>query len=172
MSGLTVQGPQEAPQLQGLHDVVLPEPVSMTPQTVGWVVLGVAVGLALLWLAWLVLRRYRASAYRRAALAELDRLEGALEGSGERARALVALPVLVKRTALACRPRVEVAGLADGEWLRYLDRTLGSTDFTAGPGRLLPTLAYASPAQLETIKKAEVEALTKLLRRWIRKHRV
>lgn len=172
MSGLSVQDPQEAPQLQGLHDVVLPEPVSMIPQTVGWVVLGVAVVLALLWIAWVALRRYRANAYRRAALAELDRLEGALAASGERARALTALPVLVKRTALACRPRVEVAGLAEGEWLGYLDRTLGGTDFTAGPGRLLPRLAYASPARLEKIERAEVEALTKLLRRWIRRHRV
>jgi hypothetical protein len=41
-----VPQPQEAaaPQtLEGLADIVVPEPVSLTPQTAGWIILGVIV---------------------------------------------------------------------------------------------------------------------------------
>jgi hypothetical protein len=97
-----VPQPQEAaaPQtLEGLADIVVPEPVSLTPQTAGWIILGVIVIALLATVAVLAWRRYRRNAYRREALALVE------------STPLIALPALVKRVALAAAPRTEVASL-------------------------------------------------------------
>ena len=72
----------------------------------------------------------------------------------------------MKRTALACRPRVEVAALTGDAWLRFLDESYGGDGFTRGAGRALTALAYeASP-------EVDGDALVPLVRDWIRKHDV
>ena len=75
----------------------------------------------------------------------------------------------MKRTALAAFPREAVASLSGMEWLRFLDRT-GHTDaFTRGPGGILSELAY-DPKLATRLDTAAVEALFRLVRRWIRGH--
>lgn len=146
-----------------LHDIVLPEPVSLMPQTPAW---WVALGLVVVALAWAALtaaRRYRADRYRRLALARLAEIERDLPAPA----ALARLPILVKQTALACRPRAEVAALSGEPWLRFLDESVGGEAFTRGPGRLLPALAYARPGE---VSASELRELTRLVRRWIRRH--
>ncbi len=140
-----------------LHDIVLPEPVSRMPQTSAWWVL---LGLLLVVLGcavYVFVRRWRANRYRRQALARLDDLEDA-----------VAIPVLVKQTALAAWPRSEIASLSGDPWLRFLDASYGGNGFTEGPGRLLPTLAYEARA----LDPEEQRALVGVVRDWIRGHRV
>ncbi len=87
--------------LQRLEPIPVPAPVSLWPQTAGWVWLG----LILLLLAALGLRRWlrwrRANAYRGAALV-------AVATAG---RDPVALAAILRRTALAAFPRAPVAGL-------------------------------------------------------------
>ena len=65
-----------------------------------------------------------------------------------------------------------MAPLNGEPWLQFLDRTYGSPGFTEGPGRLLPTLAYATPAATSALPAKELQALVELVRRWIRRHRV
>jgi hypothetical protein len=149
------------PDLQGLNLIELldllepapePPPVSLMPQTAGWIWLGLALlaGLALLIRA--VLRHRRANAYRRAGLA-------ALAGAGDDPARIA--PVL-RRTALAGFPRTEVAGLTGADWLAFLDRTLPGAGFTDGPGRVLAEAPYREvPAP---------PGLAALARRWIRSH--
>ena len=148
-----------------LHDIVLPEPVSLMPQTPAWwVVLGL-VAVLLGWWIYAAVRRHRANRYRRLAVARLADIERPLPDSA----ALGKLPVLVKRTALAFRPRGEVAALSGEPWLRFLDASYGGEGFTRGPGRLLPTLAYARPGE---VSDEDSRQLIQLIRRWIRRHRV
>ncbi len=166
-----MQGTGTGPSLEGLHDVVLPEPVAWTPQTAGWwVLLGITV-LLLGWGAMRAARRRRADRYRRRALARLARIETALADPDTRSGAAVQLPVLVKRAALARWPREQVASLSSEAWLAFLDASLGSRAFTTGPGRLLPRLAYAAPSGGEAISAEELGELVRLIRRWIREHR-
>jgi hypothetical protein len=158
--------------VQGLHDIVLPDPVSWAPQTPGWwVFLGLLV-VALAWATVAAVRRRRTNRYRRLALARLARIETELADPASRAEAATALPILVKQTALAFRPRSEVAALSGSSWLRFLDDSYGGSGFTEGPGRLLSTLAYSTPATTNTLPTAELEALAGLVRQWIRRHRV
>ena len=151
-----IQEAQAPPTLEGLNDVVVPEPVSLMPQSIGWVVLGVAVLAVLGVVALLVWRRHRRNAYRRAALAQVQ------------ATPLVALPALVKRVALAAAPRAEVAALTGEAWLAFLDRTYGGNGFTNGPGRALASLSF-DPAAADEQSAAELRRLVAL---WIGRHRV
>ena len=150
--------------LEGLNLVELldlldpvPEParVAMTPQTPGWIALGLVLLALLLWAAVILLRRYRANAYRRAALAELQALP-----RGQDTPAQIA--VLLKRTALAAYPRDQVAGLHGDSWLRFLDAHFPGDGFCTGPGQVL-ALAPWRPT-------ADDPALTALAREWILKH--
>lgn len=149
------------PQLLDLmHDLVEPDPVAWTPQTVGWLV-------AALWLAAMVLlvsRRaylsWRRNRYRRAALAELKTIKARAE-QGEPAAAPLA--ALLKRTALAAYPRREVASLYGAEWARFLRQ---SARYSRSVERSADDLAAAAYRP-----DADVAALIKPARRWIEAHR-
>ncbi len=130
-----------------------PPPISMFPETAGWIWLGLALLLGLAALVWQFLRHRRKNAYRRQALRELrDSPDDAAH-----------LATLVRRTALAAFPRNEVASLHGRIWLMFLDRTYGGSGFSAGPGQQLASAPYAA-GRKETSLKA-------LVRTWIRKHR-
>jgi len=158
-----MNGDAETPEPVTLIDLIdrltvpaEPAPVSMTPQTTGWLVLAILAGLALVWLAWRWYRHWRANAYRRAALSELVT-------SGDDPAAIAAI---LRRTALAAWPRGEVASLSGGEWLAFLDATGGDGGFVAGPGETMLAAPYR-PGRAEPAPE-----LRDLARRWIRRHRV
>ena len=135
----------------------VPEPlrVAMTPQTPGWLVLGLAVALLALWAAVKLLRNYRSNAYRRAALAELNMLSRTGEDPAR-------IAVLLRRTALAAYPRDQVASLHGDSWLRFLDDCFPGDGFCTGPGQVLATAPWR-PTVADP-------ALTDLARDWIRRH--
>ena len=87
--------------LDNLRDIVEPPPIPWWPPAVGWwVLLGLVVVMAAVvgLLAW---RKWRAGAYRRAALSELESAHG-----------MAAIAETLKRTALAAFPRTDVAALS------------------------------------------------------------
>lgn len=129
-----------------------PAPISLMPQTIGWVWLALAMAIALLFLVRLGLRRHRARAYRRAGLAALS------EAKDDPAR----IALVIRRTALAGFAREDVAGLTGDRWLAFLDQTLAAKEFVDGPGRILADAPYRDmPASPE---------LAQLARRWITGH--
>jgi hypothetical protein len=151
----------------GLIDIPLPVPVSFWPQT--WplrIVVAVAVAGLLLGIVRCA-RSWHRNRYRRAALAELDRIEGGLGASGlgaaAPADASVALAALVRRTALAAFPRDQVASLAGPAWLSFLDRTANTTDFSDGAGRALEMGAYRPAPE-------DPRSLVGAVRHWIKAH--
>lgn len=146
--------------LDQLHDVAEPPPVSMAPATWAWAVLaglivaGLAAGL------WLWLRHRRRTAYRRAALAELQALAPRLAAGDP--GALAGLDRLIRRTALVAFPRAEVATLTGADWIAFLDRTGGAFAPFATP---LGTGPYAPrPAAFDG------PALLRAVRHWIARH--
>ncbi len=136
-----------------LEPVPEPPPVSLWPQTAGWIVLGLVIAAGV---AWLVHRRHsawRSNAYRREALREI-----AAAGNDP-----VALAAILRRTALAAYPRDRVAGLHGPAWLEFLDGTGDTTAFTDGPGKAIAIAPYA-PRETEPDIAAPVAA-------WVRRHR-
>ena len=164
------QAESAAQVLEGLHDIVVPEAVAWTPQTIGWYVL-LGLMLAIAARVAVVRRRRRiANRYRREALDVLAVIENDVGKPELRAGALARLPALLKRVVLSVVSRAEAASLPGEKWLKFLDAGYGGDGFSRGPGRLLPTLAYGSSDDLEAISDQEASDLVDLTRLWIRSH--
>jgi len=160
----------EVSGLEKLHEILLPEPVSWMPQTIGWyVVFGLILVVAGRWV-YRSLRRLQKNRYRRLALAELAVIEGELKQPERRAKALAEIPALLKWTALSAFPRVEVAELSGERGLAFLDKTMGGKDFVEGVGRLLPELAYAPALEITKLSDESISDLLQIVRRWIKMH--
>lgn len=156
--------------LDQLTDIVMPLPVSWWPQTWGWGLLGLIV-LALAAAAFVRwLRRYRANRYRREALADLAELEGRLADEATRADALAAIPVLLKRVALAAWPRSAVASLTGKAWLAFLREHDATQSFDASASRLLDDLEYRSRTSLGSINETDARRFASSARQWIEGH--
>jgi hypothetical protein len=140
--------------LSNMRDIALPPPVAWWPPQPGWwlVLAGVLVLLGF-GMAW-VIRRYRANAYRRAALRALSQT------------APEALGALLKRTALAAAPRTAVAGLTGDQWAEFLDHTGGF------PRVAHATLNQAALNPARQIDAASLQQARAATRHWIRGHRI
>jgi Ca-activated chloride channel family protein len=149
----------EVDPVAGLVDIPLPTPVSLWPQTwplriaVAVIAIGLVVGAGQL------VRWWHRNRYRRAALAELDRIEG----GSDAASVPLALASLVRRTALAAFPRDKVASLTGVEWLAFLDRTADTRAFSEGDDRALEDVAYRPTP-------GNVCPLIGAVRHWIKAH--
>ncbi|RDI57191.1 DUF4381 domain-containing protein [Microvirga subterranea] len=143
--------------LANLRDIVLPESAPWWPLAPGaWIVLAGLLA-ALLVASIHAYRRHKANAYRREAVRELAALTD-MRG---------VLPIL-KRAAITAYGREQVASLSGTAFLDFLDRTGGTTAFTAGPARLLPDLTFASRG---TIPATDLTTAVADAGRWLRIHR-
>ncbi|AQQ67131.1 hypothetical protein Mag101_05345 [Microbulbifer agarilyticus] len=130
----------------------VPEAISLWPQTpLAKSLLLMALFLVLA-LASLAYRRYRANAYRRAALRALDTVADDPAQIAE----------LLRRTALVAYPRDQVAGLTGSVWLDFLNHHYPGNAFTGALGETLLQGAYRTCPPLP--------ALTSAARNWIRHH--
>jgi uncharacterized protein DUF4381 len=167
----TALTPADTPSaLKPLQELPLPEPVSWAPQTIGWLAVAVLLMAAAIWAGWSGWHRYKRERYRRVALAELAKIEVALDDAQHRTAALAAIPSLIKRTSLAAAPRERVASLSGDEWLAFLKRTRGRFDERSGA--LLTLVSYAPAEQIASITPLEVETLVSVTRDWIQRHHV
>jgi hypothetical protein len=139
--------------LDRLIEVPEPPPVSMMPRTWGWAALALILLMAFMVAAIYTWRHYRANAYRRYAVKELE------AASDDPA----AIAAILRRTALAAYPRREVAGLAGDDWLRFLDAQVSGHDFLEGPGRLVAEAPYRMTGSQP--------ALYSVAKDWVLRHR-
>lgn len=146
-------------QMWGLKELPYPDAISMTPQTMGWMLLA-AILLALAgWLGWRIYRRWKANAYRRNALASIEdmRSEPALA---------VDLPFLLRKTALMAFDRQTVASLRGKAWIGWLNETAAGTAFSDSDADSLDALAYSK----QQIDGQRLRHLLENSRRWVERH--
>lgn len=139
--------------IEQLMEPTEPSPISMVPQTWGWVVLALLLLVVLAYGIWRWIRFRRANAYRRAAL-------HMLADAGDDPDRIASI---LRRTALAAYPRVAVASLSGSDWLKFLDDQVGGDAFSAGTGRRLATEPYRPTGPDPRLRP--------LAENWIRKHR-
>lgn len=165
-AGPASDGPVDpaAASLDRLHDLVVPEGVPWWPVAPGWWVLAGLLLAGTAMVAWRAWRRRLRNAYRREALALIDRLESAPPDSDE--ACVSAVSTVLKRAALTVWPRAEVASLSGEAWLRFLDRTAGVECFTAGAGCCLGEGRFLADRR----GAVDLPALLEVARLWIARH--
>ena len=146
--------------LERMHDLVEPQAVAWTPQTVGWLVVALWLGGVMLLVVLRVALSWHRNRFRRAALAELQAIRSRARGGEAVGEALAGL---LKRTALAVYPRREVASLHGAEWAGFLRRSSRDDRVVARAAEELAAAAYR--------RDVDVAALIEPARRWIKVHR-
>ncbi|PYG31012.1 DUF4381 domain-containing protein [Pelagimonas varians] len=135
-----------------------PPPISMAPETVGWLWLAVFVTVAFGYAVWRWRKSYLAKAYRRAALAALRQAKDDP----------VEIASLLRRTALVAFPRSDVASLHGAQWLDFLDKAAPKVAFSGSQaGDLLSTAPYQKQ---QPVGPTNVD-LARMARLWIETHR-
>lgn len=130
-----------------------PAPVSMFPQTWGWLALAVMLLGFVVLVSVLFVRRRRANAYRHHALAELANPDITSAKVAE----------ILRRTALVAYPRKQVAGIHGDDWLNFLSQTSDDNSFLSNIGQTLIDAPYKDlPPN---------RALTQLARHWVKSHK-
>ena len=102
----------DATNLNRLHDIVVPEPIPWWPPAPGWFVLMAVACCSVAFLAYFRWKRWRANAYRRAALQELATADS-----------VFAISEVLRRTALVVLPREKLSSLTGASWPSWLEKT-------------------------------------------------
>ena len=157
MSDERFEGRNLSQLLDLMHDIVMPDAVSLQPQTVGWWVL-LAWLLAVLVLAgakWL--RKWRRNRYRREAAEMIDGIDPGAAGAGSE------IARILKRTALAVYERKEVAALYGADWADFLIKTARNDRQIVRSADQIAAAAYRDDI--------DASELVKPAKRWIKVHR-
>jgi Domain of unknown function (DUF4381) len=142
--------------LDRLHDIIEPAPVSMWwPLAPGWWILFgiVLVAGAVILIQWWQWRK--ATAYRRAALKEMNTITDA-----------AGVSVLLKRVALSAFSRSQVAHLSGPAWVDFLNITSSKSYFKGDSGDILAHIIYAS----DRVSGKQMANLKTAARNWIKSH--
>ena len=155
---------QAADPLAQLRDIHAPGMIETWPPAPGWWVLALLALALVLFAASRLLRRWLDNRYRREAMAELTQIKTDWRRHGNDQTYLEALQKLMKRVALTRFPREQVAGLTGEAWVRFLDQSTGSHDFSMAESEALIDGAYREDISID-INSIEAAAGS-----WIEKH--
>lgn len=129
--------------LSQLRDIHLPTPVSWWPPAPGWWIITVLLLLLLVGAYWFIRHRRRLR-WRSEALAELVQLQHASVSSQQQ---VALLSALLRRVAMSCFPRHDVASLTGQAWLDFLDQHGGTFGVH---GELLLAAPYRRETDIDT----------------------
>lgn len=148
--------------LTNLRDLALPQVVSFWPPAPGIWILGAACAAVLAIILWRAVQRYRALAYRRAAIAELEALGGEIDRGGPTSVAHVS--AILKRVAMVDYGRELVAPLSGEAWADFV-ASKAKAGFDAGSIRKALHEVYVAE---RTPGPSELRELIGQARIWIR----
>ena len=157
--------------LANLHPLREPAAIGWWPLAPGWWML-IALGvLALGILCYFLARRYRANAYRRQALAQLQDIQTHYHNYGADEGQLQSIASetnsLLKAVALRAFPTQDIASLSGETWLNFLNTTRGGQSTTSE----FPS-AFANAAYLADVPELDGESLHRAAKAWILNHRM
>lgn len=158
---------QSTDPLAQLHDIVLPQAVGWWPLAWGWWVLLIIVVSISSTVIFLWRRNRQRERYRKAALAELDKIFQAYQLDADVAHYLQELSILLRRTAISAQPQRFPVDIKGNAWLLWLEAQCPEVkaEFSTGIGQILLTGPYQANPQIDG------QALQQLIRLWLQKHR-
>lgn len=151
--------------LANLRDLALPPAVSFWPPAPGIWILAAACSAMLAIVLWRAVERYRAMAYRRAAIAELEVIAAGMT-RGEPAT-VEGISAVMKRVAMAEHGRERVASLSGEAWADFV---VGEARSGSDP-RTIRTLLSETYGARGPRSKAELSQLIEDASIWVRTHR-
>ena len=111
---------------------------------------------------WLLRRRYELSRPRVEALRILKDLQLQYVKSKAALITLRTLSQLLRRTALSFSRQKDVASLQGEDWLKFLDKTGNTTEFTKGVGKIFGENLFQHKPEFE------IEILFPLVSKWMK----
>lgn len=150
--------------LANLHPLREPPPIGWWPPAPGWWLLAALALVMLLVLVFMLWRRYRANAYRRAALKQLQHLQQVHDQHSDDLQFITQTNALLKSVALVAYPRREVAASSGQQWLAFLNSKLVKA-------RPFPE-AFVSAAYCKDTPDVSVGQLYLTAQAWIKQHKV
>lgn len=145
--------------LNRLRDIAEPDAVSWWPPAIGWWILFAAILVGLVIIGFRMWLRYRADAYRRAAISALDSATTSADVSE-----------ILKRAALVAFPRSDVASLSGAAWCRWLGET-GSASVPDSIQKALTAGVFAPEFDSGSGDLSNPVELREFAESWIRNHR-
>lgn len=144
-----------------LKDIHLPQAIGLWPLAPGWWLLA-CVAITLPLVGYYLYRRLTRKSAVKSAQAILKDLANTVDP--DPLAMLNALSSLLRRVAISCHPRDEVASLHGEAWLLYLDRELSDKPFSTGVGRCLADVHYRRTLSHEI----DLAAVLGLCDRWLK----
>ncbi len=145
-----------------LKDIHPPAGIGWWPPAPGWWLLLVLL-TALILGGWRLYKRWRRKMAIKVALHLLRELQRDKQRNAH--EQLCALSTLLRRVAISCHPRTQVAALTGQAWLEFLDQGMPDQPFSRGIGRILEDGPYR---QAESVEVVEMAALLELCEHWLR----
>ena len=150
--------------LANLHPLREPGLIGWWPLAPGWWLLLAIVLLCLAALGYVLLKRYRANAYRRQALAQLQTLHREYLEEKNAGQYLAQTNALLKSVALRSYPRREVAASNGEQWLTFLNNSMNSAEqFQSG---------FVTAAYRKVCPDMDMEQMHRAAQLWIKRHEV
>ena len=139
------------PALQQLKDIHLPRAVSMWPTAPGWIVLYILIAALLVYGLYCWYRNIKRRRTINYALQQLTHLQALMNHNPDNVNIAAEISTLIRRTALYYFKRDAIAGLSGQEWLKFLNDSSQTTQFTEAAGQLLIDAPYRKNSQTEIV---------------------
>ena len=156
--------------LDNLHPIILSEIQGIWPIAPGWYLIGAFLVGVIVFFVLRNLHKRKVNKYRRDALIQLSVLQKNTLDNKEAEKALRALPVLIKSTALQAYPRKKIASLYGKSWIDFLNETLRTQCYSKEDGALLAQLSYGTPTDIIDVSRRQSTQLFDHVRYWILHH--
>lgn len=154
------------PLLNILRDIELPEPVSWWPPAPGWWIAALLALALLFWAVRALIMRYRAGAFRREAMTELELSHAVYKRDGDTNSYVQSVTSLLRRLAIHVSGRETVARLTGERWITHLN-SLSQSPLPLDSASMLETGLYQknSAIEVETIHSQVVDLVNGLITR-------
>jgi hypothetical protein len=148
------------PQLA--DDILEPEPLPFTFETLGWKILGVLLLIIAVVLFYKWFKNFRKNKYRREAIKKIQLIE--TENSNNQSK-INHVNIILKQVAMASFGREQVAQLYGNEWFSFLDSKSKKSDFTKYSKNITDAIYNSTAIDDNTLR-----TIYKLTKAWIHEH--
>ena len=154
--------PQQLPQLKDIH---LPDDPGIWPLALGWWFLMALFLAFIVYLFFVIRKQLLIRKHKRLLFDELAQLEKKLKESPNKIR-VTETNIFLRRIALAYYPDANIASLTGGDWLKFLDKSGKTRNFTKGAGRIL----IEAPYRAGDLENYNGDEFIPLIRRWVKRN--